>query len=305
MVPTQCRSSGPGIVDLGLALQQHADRALQARRFLRRRARALAADRERQHHAGEQHDVAHRQDDQRVVRQRPRGRARVCAGFRGPRLGPGPAPLSASMSALVRRCCLARRRCRGRSMSLRSRRKRHPCDQLRRLETRAAPCGKRCAARKRRTGSPAGAAVPRAACEGNAGAMPRTSRLRCSCDHLHALRRHAGHRDDDDDLVLVLEHVHRRLPARRRAATRSDWKNWRCRRSACSISSQACIHIQPVGSSRFAKHPPRGRTGWKPPGPRIILTSALIGRKAMASSNQGPLRARKWASAPRSASETP
>ena len=63
---------GTRLFDVGLALQQDAERALQARGFLRRGARALAADRERKHHAREQHDVAHRHDDQRVVGQRAR-----------------------------------------------------------------------------------------------------------------------------------------------------------------------------------------------------------------------------------------
>ena len=63
---------GPGLVGVGLALQQNAERTLQAHGFLRRGARALAADRQRNHHAGEQHDVAHRHDDQRVVGQRAR-----------------------------------------------------------------------------------------------------------------------------------------------------------------------------------------------------------------------------------------
>ena len=63
---------GPGLLDLGLALQQDAERALQAHRLLRGGARALATDGEREHHAREEHDVAHRHDDERVVGQRAR-----------------------------------------------------------------------------------------------------------------------------------------------------------------------------------------------------------------------------------------
>ena len=59
-----------GIGGLGVALHQDADRALLAHRLLRRRNRARAADRDRQHHAGKQHGVAHGNDDQRVRRQR-------------------------------------------------------------------------------------------------------------------------------------------------------------------------------------------------------------------------------------------
>ncbi len=77
---------GSGLFDFGLALQQHSERALQARRLLGRRARALAADRQRKHHAGEQHDVAHRHDDECVLGQRARG------GF-PPRLSLGGAAL--------------------------------------------------------------------------------------------------------------------------------------------------------------------------------------------------------------------
>ena len=47
-------------------------KALQARGFLRRGTRTLAADRDGNHQAGEQHDIAHRQDDQRVFGQRTR-----------------------------------------------------------------------------------------------------------------------------------------------------------------------------------------------------------------------------------------
>ena len=57
-------------VGLGVALHQDADRALLAHRLLRRRDRALAADRDRQHHAGEQHGVANGNDDECVRRQR-------------------------------------------------------------------------------------------------------------------------------------------------------------------------------------------------------------------------------------------
>ena len=62
---------GPWVVDIGLALKQHADGLLQAHRLLHRGARAFAADRQRQHHAREQHGVAHRHDEQRIRRQWP------------------------------------------------------------------------------------------------------------------------------------------------------------------------------------------------------------------------------------------
>ncbi len=67
---------GPRRVDFRLALQQDPERALQARGFVRGGARAVAAHGEREHHAREQHDVAHRHDDQRIVGQRARGARR-------------------------------------------------------------------------------------------------------------------------------------------------------------------------------------------------------------------------------------
>jgi hypothetical protein len=54
---------GRRLLDRGIVLQQDADRALQAHGFLRGGARALAPDLQRHHEAGEQHHVAHRQDD--------------------------------------------------------------------------------------------------------------------------------------------------------------------------------------------------------------------------------------------------
>ena len=72
---------GRRIVGLGHALQQHADRALAARRLLGRRDRFRPAQRERHHDAGEQHDVAHRHDAQHVVRQRRLAGADDASGF--------------------------------------------------------------------------------------------------------------------------------------------------------------------------------------------------------------------------------
>ncbi len=57
---------GARVFDFKLALQQDTQRALQTRGLLGGRPRTLATHRERNHHAGEQHDFAHRQDDQRV-----------------------------------------------------------------------------------------------------------------------------------------------------------------------------------------------------------------------------------------------
>ncbi len=104
---------GAGLLDVGLALQQHAERALGAHGLLRGGARALAPDRQREHGTREHHDVAHRQDDQRVVgeRTRPplrgrallgRGRLAVRAAVRGKGI--------AGVRVLVHRASILRRR---------------------------------------------------------------------------------------------------------------------------------------------------------------------------------------------------
>ena len=59
---------GAGIVGLGIALQQDADRPLLAHRLLRGGDRFRPADGDRDDDAREQHDVAHRHDDQGVGR---------------------------------------------------------------------------------------------------------------------------------------------------------------------------------------------------------------------------------------------
>lgn len=62
---------GTGLFDLALALQQHTEWALGAGRELGGGERAGAADGDRNQGAREQHHVAHRQDDQRILGQRP------------------------------------------------------------------------------------------------------------------------------------------------------------------------------------------------------------------------------------------
>jgi len=61
-----------GLFDVGLVLQHDAQRALQAHGFLRRGGGARARDGQREHHAREEHDVAHRDDDKRVLGDRSR-----------------------------------------------------------------------------------------------------------------------------------------------------------------------------------------------------------------------------------------
>ena len=65
--PHQAQVLQPGTVDLRIALQHYADRTLGLDRLLRARDRAFAADGDRQDHAREQHHVAHRYDDHRVI----------------------------------------------------------------------------------------------------------------------------------------------------------------------------------------------------------------------------------------------
>ena len=55
-----------GLLDLGAALQDDADRPLLAQRLLRGGDRLRPADRDRRDGAGKQHHLAHRDDDQRV-----------------------------------------------------------------------------------------------------------------------------------------------------------------------------------------------------------------------------------------------
>ncbi|MGY4266688.1 hypothetical protein ACVJF2_005258 [Bradyrhizobium sp. USDA 4519] len=63
---------GAGIVGLGIALQQDADRPLLAHRLLGRGNRGRPGDRDRNDDIRKQHGVAHRDDDQRVARDRRR-----------------------------------------------------------------------------------------------------------------------------------------------------------------------------------------------------------------------------------------
>jgi hypothetical protein len=72
---------GSRFVHLGIALQEDADIELIARGFLCRGDGALAPHRHRHDHAGKQHHVAHRDDDQRIGRQRRRG-VRSCPALR-------------------------------------------------------------------------------------------------------------------------------------------------------------------------------------------------------------------------------
>ena len=68
----RCMSTGPGR-RVGVALQQDADLTLIPHRLLRGGDRLRPADGDRQHQTGEQHGVAHRHDDQRILRQRRQG----------------------------------------------------------------------------------------------------------------------------------------------------------------------------------------------------------------------------------------
>ncbi len=76
------------LVRLRIALHQDADRPLLAHRLLRRGQRTRAADGDRQHDAGKQDGVTHRNDDERVARQR-RQRRRHAGRRRAGRGGTG------------------------------------------------------------------------------------------------------------------------------------------------------------------------------------------------------------------------
>jgi hypothetical protein len=60
---------GTGFLDFLVALKEDTDGALRPRSLLRGCARAGAADGDREHDAGEQDDVAHRQNDERILGQ--------------------------------------------------------------------------------------------------------------------------------------------------------------------------------------------------------------------------------------------
>jgi len=57
----------PGLLGFRVPLRQDADRLLRLGRGLSRCDRGLAAQRDRQDHAGEKHHPAHRQDDDRII----------------------------------------------------------------------------------------------------------------------------------------------------------------------------------------------------------------------------------------------
>ena len=71
-----------GIGRFGIPLHQDADRPLFPHRLLRGRDRARTPDRDRKHHAGKQHGIAHGHDDERIVRQRRQMHRAALAGVR-------------------------------------------------------------------------------------------------------------------------------------------------------------------------------------------------------------------------------
>ena len=74
-----------GAIDLRIALQHYADRTLGLDRLLRAGDRIVAAYGDRQDHAGEQHHVAHRHEDERIIGQGERAARAVdgCGGGNG------------------------------------------------------------------------------------------------------------------------------------------------------------------------------------------------------------------------------
>src|SRR5471030_2122173 len=65
--PNQAQILQPRTVDLRIALQHYTDRTFGLDRLLRAGDRTVAADGDRQDHAREQHHVAHRHDDKRII----------------------------------------------------------------------------------------------------------------------------------------------------------------------------------------------------------------------------------------------
>jgi hypothetical protein len=58
----------------------------------------------------------------------------------------------------------------------------------------------------------------------------------------------ARKRDRDQNLGFGFHDLNRRLPKTSRTGSTLGWKNWRCNRSARTISSQAPVHINVLGS---------------------------------------------------------
>ncbi len=194
------------LFDVNLALQQHAERTLQAHRFLHGGDRTLAPDPKRNDHPGKQHHVAHGNDDHRVLGQRTRRSFPACRG-----LGRGCDDLRAAVGghwlggirqsgffvhdwldqfiesqhdATVDHLVRA-------GFDAHARKRNAPLEEaVRNLEL---PDGMPLI----REGQP-----PFAAHHEHAGLA----------DDLDAIGRDARHRDHDEDLVLVLEDVDRRLP---------------------------------------------------------------------------------------------
>jgi len=79
---------GSRLVGVAPALQKNAQRPLQPHGLLHRCPRTLAIDHQRYHHAGEQDDISHRDDDQRVVGQRTRYGLALALTLRRERVGP-------------------------------------------------------------------------------------------------------------------------------------------------------------------------------------------------------------------------
>jgi hypothetical protein len=76
-----------GVVDVAVALGEDADLPFAAHRVLGRGDRARPAERHRHHHAGEQHQLAHRDDGDGIVRDRPLAGGAGLGFFRAEGLG--------------------------------------------------------------------------------------------------------------------------------------------------------------------------------------------------------------------------
>ena len=135
---TNDRCGGSDFVQLGgrrilrcrIALQDDADPPLAAHRFLDRGHRRFAADVDRHHQAGEQHEIARRKNDQRIV-----GNRRKC--------GLGASPRFLGRRARRGGCCLIHLHVQNLSsdQSLRSRRRKQPCSSTRSSISKR-PCGR-------------------------------------------------------------------------------------------------------------------------------------------------------------------
>ena len=179
------------IFDRGIGLQDDADMPLAANRLLRGRDGRRPSDRQRQHHSGKQHGLAHRQDDDAC----PAAAAAACSAL---------SLVLRSVSAMMSVARFNRRLIRLTT--------RQPFTSSDRPSSK--PCGRQpdaaLEAAVRNLQTMDGGAAGR----GRQPAQPATAAHRASMRYLMILGFHTGKRRDDPELPFTFEHIDRWLPVR-------------------------------------------------------------------------------------------